>query len=397
MAKSTSSLPLRVLIMISGLDIGGAHGGAERFGLELSRHLDKDKFDITLCAFWKHASKAESYWLQILTDDKVKVIFAGELDDGFNLQEYFRAIRRLSRRYQSESVDIIHSHFQMGTFAALLLKSLGRTNVAMRTAHVSSEWGRGLTSWVCRQVFTNWLYPFFLDQEAGVSQAVVNNLGHHPGTLISQKRPTLIYNAIYPEIFKARQQPLSDHPLLAASKGKSIVGSIGRLTKQKGYEYLLAAIPRVMAQMPDTFFVIIGDGELRKELQAQANRLGISEHVLFTGQREDAISLLRHMHIFVSPSIYEGLPTVIMESMACGVPVLASDIPGTDELIRDGENGWLVPPRQPEALADMLIELLQNPTRRFQVASRALKTVENFRIESIARQYELLYQNLLER
>lgn len=397
MVETNTHHPPRVLIMISGLDIGGAHGGAERFGLELSRNLDKEKFDITLCAFWKHASKAESYWLSKLTNEDIPVIFPGEWKGRFNLREYFLAVRQLSSKYRSEPLDIIHSNFQMGTFAAILLKILGRTDVAMRTAHVSSEWGRGLASWVCRQVFTNWLYPIFLDQEAGVSQAVVDKLSRHPGSFIAQKEPILVHNAIYPEIFEIRQQPLSHHLLLENAKGKTIVGSIGRLTKQKGYEYLLAAMPLVIAQIPDIYLVMIGDGELRNELQARVNRLGISEHVLFTGQREDAIALLRHMEIFILPSNYEGLPTVILESMACGVPVLATDIPGTDELIQNGENGWLVPPRQPEAIADMLVKLLQNQNLRTKSASRAYKTVQHFRIESVAEQYQLLYRNLIEK
>jgi glycosyltransferase involved in cell wall biosynthesis len=397
MAETNPDHLLRVLIMIAGLDIGGAHGGAERFGLELSRNLDKDKFDITLCAFWKFASEAESYWLKKLAKEHVPVIFPGEWKGRFNLREYFLAVQRLSHLYQSEPLDIIHSHFQMGTFAAILLKFLSRTIVAMRTAHVSLEWGRGFPSWVCRQVFTNWLYPIFLDQEAGVSQAVVDKLSRHPGEMIAQKDPVLVHNAIYPDIFETRQQPLSHHPLLENAKGKTIVGSIGRLTKQKGYEYLLEAMPLVIAQIPDIYLVIIGDGELRNELQARVNRLGISEHVLFTGQRDDAISLLRHMKIFILPSIYEGLPTVILESMACGVPVLATDIPGTDELIQDGENGWLVPPRRPEAIANMLIKLLQNQNLRSKSASRAYKTVENFRIESVAEQYQLLYRKLIAR
>lgn len=396
MGESSSNYPLSILIMISGLDIGGAHGGAERFGLELSRQLDKDKFDVTLCAFWKHSSKAESFWLQRLTEDNVNVIFGAEWRDRFDLREYFQVVQRLSRRFQSNPLDIIHSHFQMGTFAALLLKFLGRTKVTMRTAHVSVEWGRGFASWVCRQIFTNWFYPLFLDQEVGVSQAVVDKLNHHPGKLLTGKQPALIHNAIYPEIFKPNLQPPNHHPLLEETRGKLVIGSIGRLTKQKGYEYLLAAVPSVIAVIPEVFFLIIGDGELKQELQAKAVRLGISEHVLLTGQREDAIAILRQMQIFVLPSIYEGLPTVILESMACGIPVIATDIPGTDELIIDGENGWLVPPKDSTVLAQTIISALQEPVLRSKYAERGRQKVLGFLIEEVTRQYEHLYTQLSE-
>lgn len=383
----------RLLILISGLDIGGAHGGAERFGLELGRNLDKEHFEVALCAFWKRGGQAEAHWQRVLDDDGIPVVFAAEWRGRFDPLEYLRGLLHL-REYLDPPADILHSHYQMGTLAAILLKLSGKARAAMRTAHVSVEWGEGPASWICRQTLTNWIYPLLLDCEAGVSRAVVSALERHPGSRLSGKRPSLVHNAIYPEVFRENSRA-ENHPALEQARGDLVVGSVGRFTTQKGYRYLIAAAPTVLERLPNVTFVLVGDGELRQELQSQALNLGIADKILFAGQRPDVLPLIKSMDLFVLPSIYEGLPTVVMESMASGVPVVATDIPGTDELVRSGENGWLVPARQPQELAQAIVAALENPHLRQLYAQRAKDTVAAFRIEAIAGQYEALYRAVL--
>jgi glycosyltransferase involved in cell wall biosynthesis len=381
-------------MIISGLDIGGAHGGAERFGLELTCHLNREFFDVTLCAFWRMGSKAESHWIQRLKADGVKVIFASDWPGNFRLNEYIRGIRHMQSFLVSNSVDIIHSHYQMGSVAAIFLKLTKNVRAIIRTAHVSKEWGKGFPSWISRQVFNNWLYPLMLDAEIGVSQAVVKALKHHPGTILARKSPHLIHNAIYPEAFESFEKN-DTHPLLIEYSDFNIIGSVGRLTDQKGYTYLLDAVPLVLEHFPKTLFIIIGDGHRRSKLMAQASRLGIVNHIKFTGQRDDVLSMIRKMDLFVLPSIFEGLPTVILESMACGTPVMATDIPGNNELIHHQVNGWLIPPRNSSALANAIIEALSQPNLRTLFSQKSFEVVNSFRMETVANKYETLYRNLM--
>ncbi len=111
-------------------------------------------------------------------------------------------VRHIAKQYQLTPVDIIHSNFQVGSVAALLLKIFHRSRTAMRTAHITLEWGEGIIAGFLRIVFQNWLYPLSLDAEVGVSQAIVDQLGDHTAARLWHKPSYLIYNAIDPAIFK---------------------------------------------------------------------------------------------------------------------------------------------------------------------------------------------------
>jgi glycosyltransferase involved in cell wall biosynthesis len=382
---------LCVLLLVAGLDIGGAHGGAERFGLELSRHLDSNEVDILLCAFWSRGGKAESHWYRILQEDGITVFFAAKWKGKFDLWEYMRGLRNLARHCKSAQVDIIHSNFQMGTVAAIVLKIFGYSHRAMRTAHITREWGEGIIALILRFVFQNWLYPLFLDAEVGVSQGVVRQLKAHIAARLWRKYPYLIYNAINSDALnnKASKQTAN---VLSKTETDLIVGTIGRMTRQKGFIYLIQAMPQILTALPNVRFVFIGSGELLVDLRQYTVKQGVEERVRFLGQCEEVLPLLKSMDLFVLPSLWEGFPTVVLESMACGVPVVATDIPGTNELIQSGITGWLVQPGDSRALSEAIIKALKAPALRAEIAQRAKEAVKAFSFGVIARQYEELYQ-----
>jgi glycosyltransferase involved in cell wall biosynthesis len=112
--------------------------------------------------------------------------------------------------------------------------------------------------------------------------------------------------------------------------------------------------------LPEAHFIWIGDGPLEKTLRQTSRDLGIYGVMHFAGQRDDVPALLKELDCFALPSLWEGFPIVILEAMAAGVPVVATDIPGNDESIHSGKNGWLVPPNNPQALAERVVDLLTN-------------------------------------
>ena len=182
---------------------------------------------------------------------------------------------------------------------------------------------------------------------------------------------------------------------MGLSPNKLTVGSVGRLTGQKGYTYLLEAARAIVDLRQDIQFVLVGDGDLRDELVSYRDKLGLQEHVHLVGARRDVESLLRAFDLFVLPSLWEGLPTVITEAMASGVPI-AINILGTRELVNSGMNGWLVEPRDVPGLAAQILEALDDSVMRRQVASRALEeTVPRYSMDAIARQYTEIYRRLL--
>jgi len=384
---------IHLLQVISGLDIGGRHGGAERFGIELSRRLDKDRFNVQVYAFWQRHTSIETYWLNMLKSEGIPVCFGSEWHGKFRVSEYWKGVRRLSNHCRAAGIDIIHSHFQMGTLASLYARRRKAVEKVIRTAHITLEWGEGLVAWLLRQTTTNWLFPLLLDQEVGVSEAVLQQLMEHPGTRFSKHAPILIHNAIFPDDFLPTSDPHSWDILI--KEDDLVIGSVGRLTRQKGYETLIKAAPAILNAFPQAWFVLIGEGELRSRLEELTRSLGVHERFRFIGKVEDVRPYLRRMDLFVLPSLWEGLPTVILESMASGVPVIATDIPGTRELIQDGFNGWLVPVGDLKSLSDKLLQSLSEPILRETVAAAALSKIGQFSIDQMAQKYENLFHRLI--
>ena len=171
----------------------------------------------------------------------------------------------------------------------------------------------------------------------------------------------------------------------------AVIGTIGRLSTQKGFSYLINAIAHVLEEHPQAYFLIIGDGPLAAELKAQSERLAVASHTFFVGRRSDVAELLVCLDLFVSSSLWEGIPTVILEAMASEVPVLATSIPGTSELVQHGVNGWLVPAEEPQAISNGISNLLNSPTLRQELVIHAQETVQYYSINSIAEEYEKLY------
>ena len=383
---------LHILQIISGLDIGGCHGGAERFGAELALQLAQHQ-RVELCAFWQHGTAMEQSWVRRLQKAGLTVYFAARWEGANNPGGLNRGMRSLRQRHHKGSLDISHSHFQLGSICAANLKGRGLSRAAIRTAHISREWGDGLYSIIGRQFFTSWIFPLFLDREVAVSKAVLERLNQRVVTRLSSKKPVLIYNAIRLEDFRAESETRRIESLPGLN-GR-IIGSIGRLTAQKDFESLIKAIGLALPQVPSLKLILIGDGELRPQLEALAVEVGISRQIHFLGQRMDTAALYQHMELFVLPSRWEGLPTVLLESMAAGIPVIATAIPGTDELIVDKQTGWLTPAGQPDELAKAIVYALRHPDESATMAQSASRRVEQFSMVKTAAQYEAMYEDIL--
>jgi len=395
---STTEDKVQVLQIIAGLAIGEPLGGAELFGAELVRHFNQDRCSPTLCAFWRRGGKAEEHWRKRLTDAGVKTFFATDYDGQFNLVKFLKGVREVASSLNSSRVDVIHSHFQVGSIAALLLQKELSARAVVRTDHIALEWGPTLPGFICRQIFTKWVFPFAFDAEAAVSRAIKRQLDSRPGARVRNTGSVFIPNGIALDRFSnVASFPIDELKELGVLPRKTIIGSVGRLTRQKGYRYLLDALPTVLAAEPDTSVIIVGDGELREDLQNRAAQLGLAEHVYFLGPRQDVESLLKTMDLFVLPSLWEGLPTVIMEAMASEVPVIATDISGTRELIEPGKTGWLAEPGNSSDLASTILEALDAPSKRQQFVDNALEDIiPLYSMESIAEKYTELYHKLLD-
>ncbi len=392
--NSTSDSPITVLQIISGFAVEGPLGGIERFGMSLSKNLLDLSVTPILCGLWAYDTPYEKEWVKSMRQLGIRAFIAAEWDESAPYKSFRRAIRGI-RNEELSRVDIIHSHTQFGDLASLYFRrSLGARRI-IRTVHNDKEWGKRPLR---RLLFTNLAYPLLFDSELGVAQQVVDKLDQRPLSRLARKKAGLYHNALEMERFAEPVTPRSDILSgLGLDPDALIVGSIGRLVEQKGHTYLLQAVPHVLKAVPQARFLIIGSGELREELAEEAGHLGIQSKVIFTGPRQDVGNLLNSMDLFVNPSLWEGLPTVVMESMAARVPVLATNVPGIDELIEPRVSGQLVPPGNPLALAQGMIEMLaMAPELKQLMTGQAYeRVISSFSIKTVARQHQKLYTDLL--
>lgn len=182
---------------------------------------------------------------------------------------------------------------------------------------------------------------------------------------------------------------------LGIPDGAFVVGAAGRLTAVKGHRHLLDAARTVVDRHPQTVFVFLGAGELLGELQRQAATLGIEANVRFAGWRPDVGLAMSAFDLFAFPSINEGMGKALVEAMALEKPVVASRIGGIADLVNDGVNGFLVPPSDPEALADRILFLMDNPETARRMAAKATEAATAFGSDAMVRKIESLYADLL--
>jgi glycosyltransferase involved in cell wall biosynthesis len=383
---------LRLLTVVPGLAIGEHYGGAERLAVEVVCRLNRDRFDPLVCALWRYDTAAERRWITQLSEAGIPVFLAGDRGASANPHAFRRSVTSMQAHFAGAGMDVIQCHSPLAGVAALLCRRALGCSALVRTCHSYREWGHGGIAFGCRQVFSNWVFPAWYDVEVGVSRSIVATLDGRPGARLLGKKATLVYNAVSLERF-TEQKP-APHKRLELGLGLSdvVVGSVGRLSKEKNFSLLLNAIPMVIARKPEVRFLIIGEGPLGDELRSLASRLGLTSAVIFAGARSDVDALYPLMDLFVLPSLGEGLPSVILEAMASGVPVLATDVGGTRELVLPGGTGWLVPSGNPTALAEGILAALDNPQERINLARKAKADVTaRFSVDRIAAEYAELY------
>lgn len=174
-----------------------------------------------------------------------------------------------------------------------------------------------------------------------------------------------------------------------------VVGTVGRLIERKGHHDLLDAWPGVQEVYPDGQLVIVGDGPEREALEAHAERLGVAASVHLLGRRDDVPELLALFDIFAFPSHYEGLPGALLEAMCAGLPIVTTSVDGCAELIVDGEHGLHVPPKNEEALAEAIVELLENGPEATELGQKAaIRARDKFSTGAMVDEFEGLYRSV---
>jgi glycosyltransferase involved in cell wall biosynthesis len=178
---------------------------------------------------------------------------------------------------------------------------------------------------------------------------------------------------------------------------RPIIGLVGRLSEEKGHQVLLSAVPRVLRYFPSTQFLFVGDGPLRRDLEQQIEQVGLTSSVRLVGFVDNVRKAMCLSDLMVQPSLSESLPLSILEAMAQGKAVVATDVGSIREAVVAGETGLLVPPQDPEALAEAMIVMLGDPSRRIAMGEHGAQLVQDrFSMATRVSQVQQVYQRVFD-
>lgn len=348
-------------------------GGAERMLTTLVENLDKSRYASIICLL-------SDGWLNTHLRKRGLETVVIPQTRSFDVVWLLRLVRLIKRR----RVSLIHAHeFAMNTYGSLA-SAIARIP-AISTVHGKNyywqRWRRRIA------------YRFVAKRSrmVAVSEDIRRFLVSRVG--INDNEISTIYNGV--DIDPYRLTSGARHAVrqeLGINDYQPVIGTVGNLYPVKGHSYLLEAAARVTETFPDAMFVIAGRGELLKQLHKTAGELALKTNVRFLGFREDIPALLQAMDIFVLPSLSEGLPISMLEAMAAGKPVVATDVGGNPEVVIDGQTGLLAPAAHADALADKILLLLRNPDLMYRLGKAGANRVEReFAVDGMVAKYQELY------
>jgi glycosyltransferase involved in cell wall biosynthesis len=367
-----TSVPKKMLMFVIPSLVGG---GAEQVLVNLIGGLSKDKYEISIVLF---ENKGEflpdvPYWVQIHDLRKTSRL-------SFFCMVF--RLRALLKRLGPDTVECYMPYANLVTALAWRLAG-GRARLVMSVHnHLTSELKRDRQVWLKRFLYRTTLN--WADAIICVSRGIGSDLSANHG--IKAEKIRVIYNPFdLDNIDRLKNEPLDIIGLAG------YVVAVGRLTRQKGYPYLLEAYSLIHKEVKEGL-VILGQGEDEEMLKELAHNLGIESRVSFVGFQTNPYKFLRNASLFVSSSLLEGFGNVIVEAMACGVPVICTDCPfGPAEIVTNGEDGILVAPSDEYTLSRAMLKVLKDDELRRKFAILGRRRAETFRKEEIIPQYEEMF------
>jgi glycosyltransferase involved in cell wall biosynthesis len=358
-------------------------GGAEQLMPTILTNLVKQGFKIRVCVLRVRHGNPIAHELERL-GLPVDLVLVPNLRHPFNL---FRILRYL-RKHRPQ---LLHTQLEfsdiLGTIAA---KLLGIPCVStLHTLDIyeekkSATWRLKLRWFVLRN---------YCDKILAVSEKT--RIHHLEGGRLGEKKVITLYNGLDISRFKKPDESIQQEirQSLNLPLNRQIIITVAVLREPKGIQYMLKALPTILAKNPNTHYLIVGDGDYGDTLRDLVTAIGIQENVTFAGRRTDIPALLSIGDVFVLPTLKDALPTVLIEALAAGIPIVASNVGGVPEIVEDGVNGLLVPPENPAELTRACLQFLQNREFASQIVHAGNDVVQksfniSVQIEQLNRIYE---------
>jgi glycosyltransferase involved in cell wall biosynthesis len=363
-------------IMIPGLD---RIAGAEQQVMLLARGLRQRGWRVSVIVLSGSGGSAASE----LTNAGVTFLSLGMRKGLADPRGWLRLHKWLCR----EQPDVVHAHLPHAAWLSRWSRLAASVPLAIDTLHSSATGKR------CRQfgyACSRWL-P---DHVTAVSEAAAAS--HLAAGMVNSGQISVLANGIDVNRWKPDARTRSEARRELGIGDDFLWLSVGRLEAVKDYPTLLNAL----AQAPKAArLVVLGTGPLEAELKQTAEGLGLGQRVKFAGFSANVSRWMQAADGFVHSSLYEGLPMVLLEAGACGLPAVATDVPGTREVIVQGETGWLAPAGDPERLGETMNWLMHTPPKKRRAIGRQARqhVVEHFSLDVVLDRWEELYVDLLER
>jgi glycosyltransferase involved in cell wall biosynthesis len=354
-------------------------GGLEKVVLSIVKNIDRSRFNPSFCTLLlpepELMKELEQYDLPCYVLQK---------RDGPDISILFKLRKLLA----AEKVQLVNSHDIGATLYAAPAARLAGAGRVIHTDHsqiLAKHKHLGVYRWILKNLVSH-----SITVSKDLESYLTKEMGVHPG------RITTIPNGIDIELFAAERDLSYLYKEFDIEPNDKVVGSIGRLKKQKGMEYLISAFKIVVEAMPQAKLFIVGDGELRQKLESIRDELGIEDNVIFTGIRNDIPALLQFFDLFTLASLWEGQPLTIMEAMAAGKPIIATDVGGNAEILKGGDLGTIVPPRDSAAHADSILTLLKDESRAEELGKKARAFAQRELGDTpMARKYDDLFYSIM--
>jgi glycosyltransferase involved in cell wall biosynthesis len=306
----------------------------------------------------------------------------------------FRPVRKMAALLKAQEIDILHTH---GGIAGLFGRSAARrarTPGVVHTLHGIHYLHYRSPALRRSYVFLERKCSRWTDRLILVCRSDLEKARRH--RLAPERKMTVILNGtdVRTEVPAERIAGLREE--LGWTPARPVVGTVARLHRQKGVIHLLRAAPQVFGAFPDATIAVVGDGPERDRLRREARRLGLDSRFQFLGERNDAAEVLALFDLFVLPSLWEGLPFVLVEAAALSRPIVATAVDGVPEVLDDGKTGLLVPPGDPPALSEAVIRLLTDRDEAARIGVTARRLVPpRFPLRRMVEQTENLYLDVL--
>ena len=388
---------INVMHIITRLDMGGSAQNT----LDTCRRLDHKKYAVTLIHGLSHESEmtAEEQAqvgrrVEEARRQGVRIVSMASLVRRVHVFKDMHALLQIRRKIRPIKPAIVHTHTSKAGLLGRVAAWLEAVPIIIQTPHGHVFYGHF-------GPVTSQFYLLLERLAAAITDRLValteqERSDYVKYKVVPESKLTTIHSGVDVQRFQRPTDPKTfSENLPVIPPGRTVIGFVGWLLPIKGVDILLQAMTTVCQSAPQAILLLVGKGQLEAKMKSEVKRLNLTANVQFMGWRNDIEHILPQFDIFVLPSLNEGMGRVLVEAMAAARPIVASNTGGIPDLVKHQMNGLLVPPGDPRALAEALLQLIRHPDAARRMGQAGHRLADRFSVEEMVDRIERMYAELL--